>query len=79
VVVGEPRGATELERVTDIAGTPVIFEKDVCAVSYQGRGLLRRRHGRAALEQADRPTWAWRSTSVCIRLRRQRRSGGVQP
>lgn len=37
VVVGEPRGATELERVTDIAGTPVIHEKDVCAVSYQGR------------------------------------------
>ncbi|MYM27100.1 outer membrane protein assembly factor BamB [Duganella sp. CY15W] len=37
VVVGEPRGATELERVTDIAGAPVIFEKDVCAVSYQGR------------------------------------------
>ncbi|WP_179671242.1 outer membrane protein assembly factor BamB [Duganella sp. 1224] len=37
VVVGEPRGATELERVTDIAGTPVIFEKDICAVSYQGR------------------------------------------
>jgi outer membrane protein assembly factor BamB len=37
VVVGEPRGATELERVTDIAGTPGIFEKDVCAVSYQGR------------------------------------------
>jgi outer membrane protein assembly factor BamB len=37
VVVGEPRGATELERVTDIAGTPVVFEKDVCAVSYQGR------------------------------------------
>jgi outer membrane protein assembly factor BamB len=37
VVVGEPRGATELERVTDIAGAPVIYEKDVCAVSYQGR------------------------------------------
>lgn len=37
VAVGEPRGATELERVTDIAGTPVIFEKDICAVSYQGR------------------------------------------
>ncbi|MFM9433389.1 outer membrane protein assembly factor BamB [Janthinobacterium sp. CG_23.3] len=36
-VVGEPRGATELERVTDIAGTPVLFDKDVCAVSYQGR------------------------------------------
>lgn len=37
VVVGEPRGATELERVTDIAGAPVVYDKDVCAVSYQGR------------------------------------------
>jgi outer membrane protein assembly factor BamB len=37
VAVGEPRGATELERVTDIAGTPVLFERDVCAVSYQGK------------------------------------------
>ena len=37
VAVGEPRGATELERVTDIAGTPVVFDKDVCTVSYQGR------------------------------------------
>ena len=35
--MGEPRGATELERVTDIAGTPVVFDKDVCTVSYQGR------------------------------------------
>jgi outer membrane protein assembly factor BamB len=37
VAVGESRGATELERVTDIGGTPVLFEQDVCAVSYQGR------------------------------------------
>ena len=35
--VGEARGATELERVTDIGGAPVLFEKDVCAVAYQGR------------------------------------------
>lgn len=35
--VGEPRGATELERVTDIAGTPVVFDKDVCTVSFQGK------------------------------------------
>jgi outer membrane protein assembly factor BamB len=35
--VGEARGATELERVTDIAGAPVLYDKDVCAVSYQGR------------------------------------------
>ncbi|VXC75366.1 outer membrane protein assembly factor BamB [Massilia sp. 9I] len=37
VEVGVARGATELERVTDIGGTPVLFESDVCAVSYQGR------------------------------------------
>ena len=35
--VGQARGATELERVTDISGTPVIFESSVCAVAYQGR------------------------------------------
>ena len=35
--VGVARGATELERVTDIGGAPVLFENDVCAVSYQGR------------------------------------------
>jgi outer membrane protein assembly factor BamB len=37
VEVGVARGATELERVTDIGGTPVIFENEVCAVAYQGR------------------------------------------
>jgi outer membrane protein assembly factor BamB len=37
IEVGMARGATELERVTDIGGAPVLFENDVCAVSYQGR------------------------------------------
>jgi outer membrane protein assembly factor BamB len=37
IEVGVARGATELERVTDIGGTPVVFENEVCAVSYQGR------------------------------------------
>ncbi|MDB5745195.1 MAG: outer membrane protein assembly factor BamB [Massilia sp.] len=37
VEVGSARGATELERVTDIGGAPAIFESDVCAVAYQGR------------------------------------------
>jgi outer membrane protein assembly factor BamB len=37
VAVGESRGATELERVTDIGGTPVLFEGGVCTASYQGR------------------------------------------
>jgi len=37
IAVGESRGATELERVTDIGGAPVVIDNDVCAVSYQGR------------------------------------------
>lgn len=37
VEVGTARGATELERVTDIGGAPMLFESDVCAVAYQGR------------------------------------------
>ncbi|NMG73303.1 outer membrane protein assembly factor BamB [Aromatoleum diolicum] len=37
LTVATPRGATELERVADIAGTPVLGRKEICAVSYQGR------------------------------------------
>ncbi len=37
IAVGESRGATELERVTDIGGSPVVIDQDVCAVAYQGR------------------------------------------
>ncbi|WP_075792542.1 outer membrane protein assembly factor BamB [Massilia putida] len=37
IEVGVARGATELERVTDMGGTPVVIDNDVCAVSYQGR------------------------------------------
>jgi outer membrane protein assembly factor BamB len=36
-VVGIPRGATELERLADTVGFPVIVGSDVCAVAYQGR------------------------------------------
>ena len=35
--VAVPRGATELERVADVTGTPVVGERDVCAATYQGR------------------------------------------
>lgn len=35
--VGDPKGATELERIADTSGTPVIIGRDVCAVAYQGR------------------------------------------
>ncbi len=37
VAVGDPRGTTELERIADISGSPVMSGRDVCAVSYQGR------------------------------------------
>lgn len=35
--VSRPRGATELERVSDVAGVPVLGRNEVCAVTYQGR------------------------------------------
>lgn len=35
--VGDPRGATELERIADISGAPMIWGREVCAVAYQGR------------------------------------------
>ncbi|MEO7032098.1 MAG: outer membrane protein assembly factor BamB [Herbaspirillum sp.] len=37
VAVGDPRGTTELERISDTSGTPVLFGHEVCAVAYQGR------------------------------------------
>jgi len=37
VAVGEPRGATDLERVADVSGTPVVAGSDICAVTFQGR------------------------------------------
>jgi outer membrane protein assembly factor BamB len=35
--VGDPRGATELERIADISGAPVLAGRDICAVAFQGR------------------------------------------
>lgn len=37
VLIGEPRGTTELERVVDLTGFPAVFDRDVCAAAYQGR------------------------------------------
>jgi len=53
--VALPRGATELERVADVMGDPVVDEQQVCAVAYQGRvACFDRRNGA--------PLWA-RDTS----------------
>jgi outer membrane protein assembly factor BamB len=35
--VALPRGSTELERITDVIGTPVVDERQICAVAFQGR------------------------------------------
>jgi outer membrane protein assembly factor BamB len=35
--VANPKGATELERIADVTGLPMVGEKDACAVAYQGR------------------------------------------
>lgn len=36
-LVSQPRGATELERIADVASAPLLDAENVCAVSYQGR------------------------------------------
>lgn len=35
--VAQPRGATELERISDVTSQPVIDGNSICAVAYQGR------------------------------------------
>jgi outer membrane protein assembly factor BamB len=35
--VGDPKGSTELERIADTSGAPVVIARDVCVVAYQGR------------------------------------------
>ncbi|MBC7489070.1 MAG: outer membrane protein assembly factor BamB [Glaciimonas sp.] len=37
MAIGDPRGTTELERVADASGMPLLVGRDVCAVAYQGR------------------------------------------
>jgi outer membrane protein assembly factor BamB len=37
VAVAVPKGATELERVTDLSSTPVVQGRDICAAAFQGR------------------------------------------
>ena len=55
--VALPKGATELERVTDIVGTPQLAGREVCAAAYQGRV--------ACFEAANgRPVWARELSSL---------------
>src|SRR3989304_1228204 len=36
-MVSQPRGNTELERISDITSDPVVDDEQVCAISFQGR------------------------------------------
>lgn len=51
--VSLPHGATELERVADVMGNPVVDELRVCAVSYQGRVACFDRHSGSLLWSRD--------------------------
>jgi outer membrane protein assembly factor BamB len=35
--VSTPKGATELERISDVTSLPVVDDRQVCAIAYQGR------------------------------------------
>jgi len=35
--VSQPRGATEIERIADVVGSPLVSGRDVCAASFQGK------------------------------------------
>jgi len=35
--VANPKGATELERIADVTGMPLVLEREACAVAYNGR------------------------------------------
>lgn len=35
--VSQPRGATEIERIADVLGSPLVSGREVCAASFQGR------------------------------------------
>ena len=42
VPFSQPRGTTELERIADVVGQPLVIGNELCAVTYQGRiGCLR--------------------------------------
>jgi outer membrane protein assembly factor BamB len=48
VAVAQPRGTTDIERIADVVGSPLVIDDQVCAASYQGRiGCFEAETGRA--------------------------------
>ena len=56
VTVSLPRGATELERIADVAGLPVVEGSTVCAAAYQGKVACFDIQSRAAIWSRDLST-----------------------
>jgi len=57
VAVANPKGSTELERVSDVLGEPALQGREVCAAAYQGRV--------ACFDSASgRPIWARELSSL---------------
>src|SRR5690606_15710391 len=50
--VSAPRGASDLERITDVVGEPVLVGPLLCGVSYQGRTIC------FHVSQGGRPVWS---------------------
>ncbi|NJR72342.1 MAG: PQQ-binding-like beta-propeller repeat protein [Gammaproteobacteria bacterium] len=69
-----PRGTTELERIADVAGLPVVDDSRVCAAVYQGRtGCVESLSGNVLwtrdISSADGV--AVGAKLICVRYRRQ--------
>ena len=56
VSVSSPRGATELERIADVAGVPLIDGPRVCAAAYQGKVSCFEIQSRNAMWARDLPS-----------------------
>lgn len=37
IAIGQPTGTTEIERIADVSGFPVIYQRSACATTYQAR------------------------------------------
>lgn len=61
ITVAQPRGATELERITDVVGVPMVEAGRVCAAAFQGKVGCFEIQGGATLWSRDlsSPTGAW--------------------
>ena len=74
--VATPKGATELERIADVTSLPLVDERQVCAVAYQGRVAcfdLAARHAASGRATCRASTGSPTDAQLPLRHRRQGR------